>query len=82
MRTHGLTRAFLMEESEARIEGLAREGSTPQALIARRMESARSLADALLVLMTLGDERIVRATYVMGRRLHGGDTGDRAQSSH
>ena len=37
MRTHGLTRAFLMEESEARIEGLAREGSTPQALIARRM---------------------------------------------
>ena len=37
MRTHGLTRAFLMEESEARIVGLAREGSTPQALIARRM---------------------------------------------
>src|SRR3954447_16902253 len=37
MRTHGLTRAFLMQESEARIEGLAREGSTPQAVIARRM---------------------------------------------
>ena len=37
MRTQGLTRAFLMEESEARIAGLAREGSTPQALIARRM---------------------------------------------
>jgi hypothetical protein len=38
MRTHqGLTRAFLMEESEARIAGLAREGSTPQAVIARRM---------------------------------------------
>jgi hypothetical protein len=37
MRTHGLTRAFLMDESEARIVGLAREGSTPQALIARRM---------------------------------------------
>ena len=52
------------------------------ALIARRTESSRSLADALLVLMTLGDERVVRATYVMGRRLHGGDTGDRAQSSH
>ena len=51
------------------------------ALIARRTEGARSLADALLVLMTLGDERVVRATYVMGRRLHGGDTGDRAQSS-
>jgi hypothetical protein len=37
MHTHGLSRAFLMEESEARIEGLAREGSTPQALVARRM---------------------------------------------
>lgn len=33
----GLTRAFLMDESEAHIAGLAREGSTPQALIARRM---------------------------------------------
>jgi hypothetical protein len=38
MRTQqGLTRAFLMEESEARIAGLARGGSTPQALVARRM---------------------------------------------
>ena len=52
------------------------------ALIARRTAGARSLAEALLVLMTLGDERVVRATYVMGRRLHGGDTVDRAQSSH
>ena len=38
MRTQqGLTHALLMEESEACIVGLAREGSTPQALIARRM---------------------------------------------
>ncbi len=38
MRTQqGLTRAFLMEASEARIAVLAREGSTPQALVARRM---------------------------------------------
>src|SRR3569833_1849260 len=38
MRTHtGLTRAFLMEASEARIAGLAREGSTMPALVARRM---------------------------------------------
>lgn len=49
-------------------------------LIARRTERARSLAEALLVLLTLGDERIVRATYVMGRRLHGGGLRDRAQS--
>jgi guanine deaminase len=50
-------------------------------LIARRTERARSLADLLLILMTLGDERVVRATHVMGRRLHGGDTCDRPQSS-
>ena len=37
MRPHGLTRAFLMEESETRIADLAREGCTQQALIARRM---------------------------------------------
>lgn len=49
-------------------------------LIARRAKGARSLADLLLILMTLGDERVVRATHVMGRRLHGGDSGDRAQS--
>jgi guanine deaminase len=49
-------------------------------LIARRVERARSLSDALLVLMTLGDERAVRSTYVLGRRLHGADPDDRAQS--
>jgi hypothetical protein len=37
MHMHGLSRAFLMEESEARIAGLAREGSTPQALVAQRL---------------------------------------------
>jgi hypothetical protein len=37
MRPHGLTRAFLMEESEAHIESLARRGTTAQAAIAQRM---------------------------------------------
>src|ERR1700754_213474 len=37
MRTQGLTRAFLMGESEAHIECLAREGTTAQAAIAQRM---------------------------------------------
>jgi guanine deaminase len=41
-------------------------------LISRRTADCRSLSDALLVLMTLGDERAVRSTYVLGRRLHGG----------
>ncbi len=35
-------------------------------LIARRAGNARSLADLLLILMTLGDERVVRATHVVG----------------
>jgi guanine deaminase len=39
--------------------------STP--LMARRMASAGALAERLLVLMTLGDERAVRATHVAGR---------------
>jgi guanine deaminase len=49
-------------------------------LIARRLERARGLSEALLVLMTLGDERTVRGTWVLGRRLHGADLSDRAQS--
>jgi hypothetical protein len=37
MRTHGLSQAVLMEESELRIEAAAREGSANQALVARRI---------------------------------------------
>jgi guanine deaminase len=37
------------------------------ALIARRMQQARSLSDALLIWMTLGDERSVASTYVLGQ---------------
>ena len=37
MRTHGLSHTLLMEESQSRIEGMAREGSTSQALVARRI---------------------------------------------
>ena len=32
--------------------------------------SRGDLAEELFVLMTLGDDRAVRATYVMGERLH------------
>jgi guanine deaminase len=39
----------------------------PTALIARRTAQARTLAEKLLVLMTLGDERAVSKTYVLGR---------------
>jgi guanine deaminase len=34
--------------------------------MAHRMETVSSLAEELFVLMTLGDERAVRQSYVMG----------------
>ncbi len=41
-------------------------------LIARRMARAQSLAERLFVWLTLGDDRAVAATYVMGARWQGG----------
>jgi guanine deaminase len=39
-------------------------------LLARRMAHTQGLADRLFLLMTLGDDRAVAATYVAGRRAH------------
>ncbi len=39
-------------------------------LIARRMRTAETLADRLAVLMTLGDDRAIAETYVLGERVH------------
>ncbi len=36
-------------------------------LISRRITSARTLTEKLLVLMTLGDDRVIANTYVLGR---------------
>jgi guanine deaminase len=41
-------------------------------LIARRTAAARSLSDVLRILMTLGDDRAIKATYILGRLVHGG----------
>jgi guanine deaminase len=41
-------------------------------LIARRTAAARSLSDVLRILMTLGDDRAIKATYILGRQVHGG----------
>jgi guanine deaminase len=41
---------------------------TAQRAMAHRLETARDLAEELFVLVTLGDERNVVATYVMGER--------------
>lgn len=40
-------------------------------LIARRTGAARSLSDVLRILMTLGDDRAIEATYILGRQVHG-----------
>ena len=38
-------------------------------LIARRTAAARSLSDLLRILITLGDDRVIKATYILGRRI-------------
>jgi len=40
------------------------------ALIARRTASSRTLAEKLRVLITLGDDRAVAHTYILGREAH------------
>jgi guanine deaminase len=40
------------------------------ALIARRTARARTLSEKLLVLMTLGDDRVIGSTYILGRQVH------------
>ncbi len=40
-------------------------------LMARRTGAARSLSDMLRILMTLGDDRAIKATYILGRQVHG-----------
>jgi guanine deaminase len=40
-------------------------------LIARRTAAAHALSDVLRILMTLGDDRAVKATYILGRQVHG-----------
>lgn len=43
-------------------------GATP--LLAYRMQYARNMEEALFVLMTLGDDRVVHSTYVAGHKLY------------
>jgi guanine deaminase len=41
------------------------------ALMARRTAAAPALSDVLRILLTLGDDRTVDATYILGRQVHG-----------
>jgi guanine deaminase len=39
-------------------------------LIARRTARSRTLAEKLLVLLSLGDDRAIARTYILGREVH------------
>jgi guanine deaminase len=49
-------------------------------LLARRMTRARTISEILLLLMTLGDDRAISGTWILGHRVHGDGGMDRAQS--
>ena len=42
-----------------------------ESLRPRRTAAANTLSDVLRILMTLGDDRAVKATYILGRQVHG-----------
>ena len=72
--TLGNARALGLEGQIGRLEpGLEADmvvlDSRATPAMAHRMERADDLAEELFVLLILGDERAVRATYVMGRRI-------------
>lgn len=49
-------------------------------LIARRIRSTPSLAEKLAVLMTLGDDRCIAETYVLGRRVYAASGAPRVEA--
>jgi guanine deaminase len=53
----------------------------PTELIARRTGAARSLSDVLRIAMTLGDDRTIKATYILGRQVHGAPAAIQSYSS-
>jgi guanine deaminase len=73
--TLGAARALALEDRIGNL-GAGKEAdfvvldpaATP--LLARRMASARSIAEWLYLLMTLGDDRAIYETYVLGQLQH------------
>lgn len=49
--------------------------NAPNALLARRLRGCADLADELFVQMTLGDDRSIAATYVLGERAYANNAG-------
>lgn len=81
MATRGGAEALNLEDKIGGIEpGLEADmlvmDFAPTPLLKFRMETARNITDKLFILMTLGDERNIRATYVAGERVYDRDAED------
>jgi guanine deaminase len=81
LATLGAARCLKLDARIGRLEaGAAADfivldlAATP--LIARRTAAAATLSDVLRILMTLGDDRVIAATYILGRQVHGKPPGE------
>jgi guanine deaminase len=76
LATLGAARCLKLEDRIGRLEVGAEAdfiALDPQAtpLMARRTAGTAALSDVLRILLTLGDDRAVVATYILGRQVHG-----------
>jgi guanine deaminase len=76
LATLGAARCLKLEDRIGRLEVGAEAdfiALNPQAtpLMARRTAATPALSDVLRILLTLGDDRAVDATYILGRQVHG-----------
>jgi guanine deaminase len=76
LATLGAARSLKLDDRIGRLEVGAEAdfivlnpGAT--ALMARRSAATEDLSGLLRILMTLGDERAIKATYILGRQVHG-----------
>jgi guanine deaminase len=76
LATLGAARCLKLDDRIGRLEAGAEADFIvldleANALMARRTAAAATLSDVLRILMTLGDDRAIRATYILGRQVHG-----------
>ena len=76
LATLGAARCLRLEDRIGRLEAGAEADFIvldleATALMARRTAAAATLSDVLRILLTLGDDRAVKATYILGRQVHG-----------
>jgi len=84
LATLGTARALYLEDrigsiSPAKEADLIVLDLKATSLLENRMQYARDIEEILFILMTLGDDRAVRATYVAGRKLYSREPLNRGQ---